>query len=374
LETREYPARVDRLRVSYVFPKLVDHPIGGYKVHYQYADGLARRGHRVTLLHPVTEAATVGLGDRLACWRARRRQHRTGRPPLSWFVFDPAVESLVLPVLGSQLLPEADVTILTAWQTAARTTSAPLAAGALLQIVYDYEFWITQPGNRDDIARALSRGDVVHVATSAVVERMLREIGSEPVATIPAGLANGEFAVDVPSEERGPVVGFARRYQPSKDPATALSAIAAIRQQVPDARFVCFGEAPHGELPPWVECLGQVSPAELRAFYNRCSVFLLTSRTEGWGLPALEAMACGTAVVSTASGGVEDFLVDDVNGVVVPVGDVARVASGAVDLLNDADRRLRLSRRAASDAAARTVEHSLDRLEALLAEQVAVHR
>jgi L-malate glycosyltransferase len=369
-----YPARVDGLRVSYVLPKLVDHPIGGYKVHYQYADGLARRGHRVTLLHPVTESATAGLGDRLACRRAGRRQRRTGRPPLSWFAFDPAIASQVVPALTAQVLPEADVTILTAWQTAARTTSAPSTAGALLQIVYDYEFWITQPQHHDEIARALGRSDVAHVATSGVVERMLHEIGSEPVATIPAGLADGEFAVDVPPEEREPVVGFARRYQPSKDPETALGAIEAIHRQVPGARFVCFGEASDGELPPWVERLGQVSSAQLRAFYNRCSVFLLTSRTEGWGLPALEAMACGAAVVSTASGGVEDFLENDVNGVVVPVGDAAMVASGAVDLLNDADRRLRLSRRAAADAAQRTVEHSLDRLETLLAEQVTARR
>jgi glycosyltransferase involved in cell wall biosynthesis len=39
-------------------------------------------------------------------------------------------------------------------------------------------------------------------------------------------------------------------------------------------------------------------------------VFMLTSRYEGWGLPATEAMACGAAVVSTRNGGTEDFLVD----------------------------------------------------------------
>jgi L-malate glycosyltransferase len=366
---------VDHLRVSYVLPKLVDHPIGGYKVHYQYADGLARRGHDVTLLHPITEAATAGVRERLNCSWSTRRQRRTGRPPISWFAFDPGVESLVVPALTPQLLPDADVTILTAWQTAARTISPPQGAGVLVQIVYDYEFWMTQPEHREDIARALSRSDVAHVATSGVVAAMLREIGDEPVATIPAGLADGEFAVDVPPEQRGPIVGFARRYQPSKDPATALGAIEAIRQRVPDARFVCFGNAPGGgELPQWVEQLGHVSPTQLRAFYNRCSVFLLTSRTEGWGLPALEAMACGAAVVSTASGGVEDFLFDDVNGVIVPVGDAAMVASAAVDLLSDSGRRLGLSRRAAADAADRTVGRSLDRLEALLAEQLATHR
>lgn len=362
------------LRVSYVLPKLLDHPVGGYKVHYQYADGLARRGHLVTLVHPITEAPRAGAKERLTCWRETARQRRTGHPPIAWFEFHPSVRSLVLPALSAALLPEADVTILSAWQTAERTREPPDRAGVFVQVVYDYEFWVTQPARREAIRAALGRSDVVHVATSGVVAHMLGEMGVLPVASIPAGLASDEFDVDLAIEGRGPVVGFARRYQPSKDPETALRAIEAIRSTLPDTAFVCFGDSPEATLPAWVERLGRVSPVELRAFYNRCSVFLLTSRVEGWGLPALEAMACGAGVVSTASGGVEDFLVDDVNGIIVPVGDAAAVASGAVALLSDAARRTRLATRAARDARQLTAEASLDRLETLLLEHVHVAR
>jgi glycosyltransferase involved in cell wall biosynthesis len=365
---------VDRLRVSYVLPKLVDHPIGGYKVHYQYADGLARRGHCVTLVHPIVEGARAGVRERLFCQRVRERQRRTGQLPISWFEFDPSVRSLVVPVLTGSLLPEADATILTAWQTAERTTSPTSTAGVLLQIVYDYEFWMTQPERREDMGSAFGRRDVAHVATSGVVERMLREVGVEPVATIPAGLAAGEFGVDVPPEGRDLVVGYALRYQPSKDPKTGRAAIEAIHAEVPEAAFACFGAVDDAQVPAWVERLGQVSVTELRAFYNRCSVFLLTSTVEGWGLPAMEAMACGAAVVSTASGGIEDFVADDVNGVIVPVGDATEVASAASRLLLDPERRHRLARQAALDAGALTLEHSVDRLEALLSEQVASSR
>lgn len=356
--------------MSYVLPKLLDHPVGGYKVHYQYADGLARRGHRVTLVHPITVEPRAGLRDRAACWRAVARQRRSGRPPITWFEFDPSVRSVVLPALRGGLLPEADVTVLSAWQTAERTTTPPKSAGVLAQVVYDYEFWITQPERRDAIQRALGRTDVAHVATSGVVEHMLAEIGAVPIATIPAGLAAGEFGVDVAIDARRSVVGFARRYQPSKDPGTALEAIEEIHQQVPETTFVCFGDAADATLPDWVERLGRVTPGELRDFYNRCAVFLLTSKVEGWGLPALEAMACGATVVSTASGGVEDFLVHDVNGLIVPVGDASKVASEAIDLLLARERRIRLAERAVQDTRQLTTERSLDRLEVLLAERV----
>ena len=356
--------------MSYVLPKLVDHPIGGYKVHYQYADGLARHGYRVTLVHPMTEGPRAGARERVLCWRAHSRQRRTGRPPLTWFEFDASVRWLVVPALSAALLPDADMTILSGSQTAERTRMPSTTAGVFVQVVYDYEFWVTQPDRRDAIRRALGRSDVAHVATSAVVEAMLREIDVAPVAMIPAGLASGEFGVDTAIEERGLVIGFARRYQPSKDPETALEAIEAIHSRVPEATFVCFGDSPDAVLPAWVERLGRVSPTELRAFYNRCSVFLLTSRVEGWGLPALEAMACGAAVISTASGGVEDFLADDVNGVLVPVGDAASVALQTVALLSDPDRRIRLAHRATQDAQEFSTERSLLRLEDLLAERV----
>lgn len=359
-----------RMAVTYVLPKLVDHPIGGYKVHYQYVNALARRGHAVTLVHPVTELGPPGVHERVTGWRVERRS-RAGRRPISWFEFDPSVRSIVVPALEGSMLPDADVTVLTGWQTAASTLGAPSTAGALVQVVYDYEFWVTRPDRRPAMAAALGRGDVAHLATSSVVAAMLREIGVEPAGTLYAGLLEGEFAVDVPPAARGPVVGFARRFQPSKDPTTALAAIEAIHGAYPEATVVCFGDGDEVDLPSWVERLGRVSSTELRAFYNRCAVFLLTSIVEGWGLPALEAMACGAAVVTTASGGVADFVHDGVNGRIVAVGDAAAVAAATLELLGDRARRATLATRAAVDAHGWSASTSAERLESFLCERVA---
>ncbi len=61
-------------------------------------------------------------------------------------------------------------------------------------------------------------------------------------------------------------------------------------------------------------------------FYNDCAVFLVPSWAEGFGLVALEAMACGAAVVSTENGGVTDFARSGENILLAPVGDVAAMA------------------------------------------------
>ena len=194
-----------KMRLTFVLPALFDHPIGGYKVHYQYANALAARGHAVTLVHAITDRGDPSFRD-LVALRAVVRQAVTKKPAVSWFAFHPSIRSVLVPVLSGRSLPEADVTVLTAWQTAQYTRGRAAQAGVFAQIVYDYEFWMSIPCIRARMRKALSREDVCPIATSGVVAAMLREIGREPVATVQAGLLEGEFGVDAPIDGREKLV------------------------------------------------------------------------------------------------------------------------------------------------------------------------
>jgi glycosyltransferase involved in cell wall biosynthesis len=357
---------MDKLEISIVLPLLVDHPIGGFKVHYQYANALAECGHRVTIVHPITESHRAGIRDRLALRAARKLQASTGKPPISWFRFHEGIRSELIGVLSSNQLPRADVTILTAWQTAERTMNPAPHAGVLVQIVFDYEFWMTNEALRPQMAAALGRTDVHQIATSKVVAKMLREIGREPVGLIQPGLLRGEFGVDLPIEQRSEVVSFARRISPIKDVGTAVAAASELLASDANIRVECFGLSSGGALPDGIEDLGPVSNEILRSVLNRTSVFILSSRYEGWGLMAAEAMACGAAVVSTRSGGIEDFIDDGVNGLLVPVGDHAAMASAVLSLLYDDEKRIKLASAGAHDAGQMDLDNSGKRLESLI--------
>lgn len=357
---------VVQMRVTWVFPKLYNHPIGGYKVHYQYANAMASRGHDVTLVHPTTDENPTSLAYRALLAAARVRGVIERKPPISWFEFEPTVRSLLITSLTSSSLPDADVTVLTAWQTAARTREDAPQAGVLAQIVYDYEFWQGDQEHRDIIGAALGRRDVAKIATSSAVASMLEEIGTTPIATIRAGLRDGEFGIDAPVEGRERVVVFALRFEETKDLPTAFEAVRIILSEMPDVRIECFGRATHHVLPKGIVSHGHVSNAELRALYNRASVFLLSSRFEGWGLPAAEAMACGAAVVATRCGGVEDFVHDEINGLLVPVGDPRALADSTLRLLRDEPTRVRLATKGAHDTGEQSLRRSSDQLEHVL--------
>jgi glycosyltransferase involved in cell wall biosynthesis len=347
-------------RITFVFPVYLNQPCGGYKVHYQYVNALASQGEHLTVVLPVTTRGHPTWREALSGIRGMAR-----RPPITWFPFHPAVNVRVVPALSAPFLPRADVTVLTGWETTERTRKSP-RRGVLAQIVYDYEFWMEYPNRRSMMRAALSRPDIYRIATSSVVADMLREIGSEPYATVPAGLADGDFGIDVPIEDRQPVVAFPLRSETSKDMKTAFAAAEAIFAAAPDVTILCFGNPKGQPVPPSVQSLGQLSNSGLRQLYNRCSVFMLTSRYEGWGLPAAEAMACGAAVVSTRNGGTEDFLVDGRNGLLSPVGDPMAVAAAVIRLLSNETERVRLAKAGAEDASSMTVTRSARVLDGLL--------
>ena len=72
-----------------------------------------------------------------------------------------------------------------------------------------------------------------------------------------------------------------------------------------------------------------VSDKELVDLYNLCAVYVFASWHEGFGLPVLEAMACGIPVIATRCGGPDSIIKDGENGYLVEVGD----ASGFADKL-----------------------------------------
>jgi len=87
-------------------------------------------------------------------------------------------------------------------------------------------------------------------------------------------------------------------------------------------------------------------------------LFILPSQTESFGLAALEAMACGSPVVASRAGGLQEVIDDGINGILEPVGSVEAMGRRAVELLRDPERH------AAMRAAAirKAEQYSADRI------------
>jgi glycosyltransferase-like protein len=78
-----------------------------------------------------------------------------------------------------------------------------------------------------------------------------------------------------------------------------------------------------------------VSEGRLKQYYQRCDVYVLPSRMEGWGLTLMEAMAFKKPVVASRVGGIPELVDHGKNGLLVPCGDVKGLADSIVRILRD---------------------------------------
>jgi glycosyltransferase involved in cell wall biosynthesis len=345
---------------------MTDGPSGGLRVQYENAGGLAALGHTITVLHPMSEFRMIGVRGTIRFIKLLLEHRRLGHGIIRWFPLDPRVRLRLTPFFAGWLLPRADVTVLTAWQTAQGTRNPRPAAGRMVQIVYDYEFWMA--GNtefRARMSKALSRTDVALFSPSAAVTNMLRVLGREPVAATPPGIDHTLFGCDVDPATRGPVVGFALRSDPLKAMAVMAGACDIIHRSRPDITITCYG-AGNGPLAEYVRRAGFLSDAGLREFYNRCQVFVVPSDYEGWGLPSIEAMACGAALVTTANGGSEEFAADGENCLVVPRQDPRAIAEAVLRLTDDDDLRVLIAHAGIRTAADVSIPNAVAMLEQAL--------
>lgn len=104
-----------------------------------------------------------------------------------------------------------------------------------------------------------------------------------------------------------------------------------------------------GLRPEWVRFIGPVTETEKPALYRGAVAFIFPSRYEGFGLPPLEALACGTPVVGSDVSSLPEVVGDA--GVLLPPDDAEGMAGALLQLAQDTGFREELRRRALARAA-----------------------
>jgi len=91
-----------------------------------------------------------------------------------------------------------------------------------------------------------------------------------------------------------------------------------------------------------IHFIGGVSDADLARLYQTCSIFVLPSGKEGFGIVFLEAMYFGAPVIAAKAKGAVDVVSQEESGLLVPYGDAVALKEAIDRLLRDADLRQRV--------------------------------
>ncbi|MCO6449818.1 MAG: glycosyltransferase family 4 protein [Caldilineales bacterium] len=121
-----------------------------------------------------------------------------------------------------------------------------------------------------------------------------------------------------------------------------------------------FAEVERQQAGEFVHFLGFVSDEDLPALYNLADLFAFPSHYEGFGIPVLEAMACGTAVICTDTSSLPEIAGDA--AYVIPTGDEDALVEGLMLLLSDESYRQQIAGRGPVEAAKWTWDAAAQRL------------
>jgi len=204
------------------------------------------------------------------------------------------------------------------------------------------------------LPRVVRRARLVLAPSAATRDDVVRLLGIDPgrVRVIPHAAPRGfDPSLAPPDAHEPPYFLFVGNLEPRKNLARALRAFARVAPSLPDHRFVIAGapgwkyddvlrEAARPELARRVELRGYVPEDELPALYRNAAAFVYPSLYEGFGMPVIEAMACGTPVLASNVAALPE-LAEGAALLVDPL-DEAAIASAMHALGSDAALRRRL--------------------------------
>ena len=156
-------------------------------------------------------------------------------------------------------------------------------------------------------------------------------------------------------------------FRPRKGLVDFLAAARLVAEKVPDIELWVATKEPgevQTDLP--VRFIFRPSQELLAELYATCDLFVSASWYEGFGLPPLEAMACGAPVVMTDSGGVRDFASPENNCLLVPPRKPEQLAQAMQRVLEDGELAARLRLNGPPTAAQFSWENATDRFEQAL--------
>ncbi|MBI2159584.1 MAG: glycosyltransferase family 4 protein [Candidatus Rokubacteria bacterium] len=301
---------------------------GGVRAILTYADRLAVRGHDVTLVVPAKSPPR-------AAWRNLRHAGPDWmpgfRPRLRWVAR-----------WRADALPDGDVVVATAWESAAAAAGAPARCGAKFYFVQHYEsLYHGTPATVDATYRLRLRKIVISTWLRDVMRERFQSDGEVLVTPVDPVLFH---AVPVTVTTPRPRVLMLQHEKAWKGVADGLEAVARVKPRVPGLVLVGFGVKPPPVALPYEEFHLSPPQEKLAEVYSSCEIYLCPSWDEGLGMPPMEAMACGAALVTYDNGGCRDYARDGETALVARRRDVADLAAKLERLVTDETLRARLAK------------------------------
>jgi len=295
------------MKITFVLPTLC--VAGGIRIISIFAERLRKLGHSVFVISPPHPKPSM---------RQQVKSLLRGRgwisPPENApsFFDNLGVEHKIIeryrPVEDKDV-PDADVVIATWWETAEWVAKLSPSKGAKAYFIQHYEVFDYLPKDRVEATWRLPLHKIM--LSQWLVDIAREKYSDSQVSLALPSVDTKQFYAPPRNKQSVPTVGMMYSTIYWKGTDIALKAFSLAAAKIPNLRLVAFGTgAPSSELPlpANTEYVIQPDQDKIKDYYSKCDAWLLASRSEGFGLPIIEAMACRTPVISTPVGAAPEIL------------------------------------------------------------------
>lgn len=327
---------------------------GGVKAVFEFANHLEKRGHKVSIVYPLVPLA-LSLKGKI---RGSIGNILRGLRP-SWF--DLKAKIIRVPTLAEKYIPNADIIVATWWQTAYCVSKYNKKKGKKFYLVQHYEIW---GGPEEEVNNSYKLGLKMVINSTWLKDILEGKLKQKAEALILHAPDREDFYPEIIKKGKNKI----RVLMPFRDiywkgAEDGIEAFKIAKKKYPHIQLVMFGPKWNKDVPSFAEFHLNPSNSELRKLYNSSSMFLFPSRSEGFGMPPMEAMACKIPVVATRVGAVPDYAISGKTALVSEAGDIEGLAQNIIELVKDKNKRKEIAENGYNYIKHFTWENATEQLE-----------
>ena len=296
------------------------------------------------------------------------------RPPDAIDWLENKVPINLLSYNDASLIPDSDILMATAWQTADFINQFRNRKGKKFYFVQHHESLWTREKTR---AQKTYYMPFKKLVISSWLKEILRKQYNQEAEVLVTPVNKNLFYFEEPSQDKSSRVCILHHDYDWKGFRDAIEAVKILRSRNYEIEPVVFGEKLRHPSSLF-EAAGfnfeyhyRPTGNTLRRLYASCGVYLCPSWYEGLGMPSMEAMACGAALVTTDTGGSWDYAADGDTALVSPPKQPEQLANNLARILNDEALRTKLAERGFQKIGEFSWDANTLRLENLFKESLA---
>lgn len=346
------------MNIVFLLPRFVNSQSGGYKMIYEYANYLANRGYNVSLLYLNENALKRYHMPEFV--RKTIINNMTKLGP-RWFNLDKSILKISTEKKYYQTkLKRIDIAIFTAIETIKYVDV--FKDTHKIYFIQDFENWNF---DNEEVYKSYNLG-MVNIVVAKWLKEIVDKYSKEP-SYIVSNCIDNKIFFNKGMERRKHSLVFHYRSSDYKGPQYAIMVINELYHRYKDLIVnVISTEKKPSNLPECCRFYRGISAEKIADINNTAQVFMCTSIEEGFGLPGLEAMACGCALVSSSYKGVFEYAVDGVNALLSPTKDVKSMVDNIVNLFENDEVRIRISQNGIETGREKSLELSAKKFESIL--------